>query len=53
MCNHLCFLLQGFGLRKVLLQNYLFNNKKIMKPEGPDLVGGNFDCNADKKNPHC
>lgn len=49
MCDHLCFLLQGFGLRKVLLQNYLFNNKKIMKPEGPDLVGGNFDCNADKK----
>ncbi|KAI7798187.1 putative inositol 1, partial [Triplophysa rosa] len=31
---------KGFALRKVLLQNYLYNNKKNMKPEGPDLVGG-------------
>lgn len=35
-------LLQGFALRKVLLQNYLYNNKKNIKAELVEHGGGNF-----------
>lgn len=37
-----CCLLQGFALRKVLLQNYLYNNKKNIKAELVEHGGGNF-----------